>query len=193
MLDVIPDPANSKWVKEFLQEKGKVDYDLQLSTSTVSEEEEEPILVDIQELPKQPPLTRFKFTDSDLPSPLYPVTTYIKSLSQYTDSSDHTSSSLDTDENVKYISSHGTAALFDGDSDDIPCFFPSHSVFSGPLDFEAKLTLDAVRINGDFFIQCEWGPWVSSVSHELGPEGRGYTQNSQLVTGLTDSSSAYIY
>ncbi|KAG7233972.1 hypothetical protein INR49_028686, partial [Caranx melampygus] len=53
MLDVVPDPANSKWAKECTQEKGKMNLQLQLSNSTVTEEEEDPILVDVEELPKQ--------------------------------------------------------------------------------------------------------------------------------------------
>ncbi|XP_040897103.1 interleukin-12 receptor subunit beta-2 [Toxotes jaculatrix] len=167
-LDKVPDPQNSKWAKEYSQEKGKMNLQLQLSNSSVPEEEEELILVDVEELPKQNSDTS---TSSNVPlqllpqvglSPeteqatvLYPLTTtYIKSLSQDSDSSDHTQTSLDTNTTVDYISSHGMGIMEEEEDDDdeeefaeMLGFFPSHNVFMEPLDFGAKLTLDAVKID----------------------------------------------
>ncbi|XP_072315677.1 interleukin-12 receptor subunit beta-2-like [Eucyclogobius newberryi] len=148
----IPDPANSKWAKDCLKEKGKVNLQLQLSTSTVSEEDL--VFVDIQELPRPLLLPQTSLSlDSESSTPLYPRSTYIKSFSHDSDSSGHTQTcSLDTNE-TDYISSHGTSDMLEvgEDDEDLPTF-PSHSFFQEPLDFGPKLTLDAVRIDGtDFF------------------------------------------
>ncbi|XP_038572258.1 interleukin-12 receptor subunit beta-2 [Micropterus salmoides] len=173
MLDVVPDPANSKWAKECTQEKGKMNLQLQPSNSTVTEEEEEPILVDVEELPKQSSDT---CTPTDVSSPLppqtslslltepatvlYPLTTYIKSFSHDSDSSDNTQTSLDTNITVDYISSHGPGNIDEEDQEDeyeeefvrMMDFFPSHNIFKEPLEFGRKLTLDAVKIDCiDFF------------------------------------------
>uniref|UniRef100_A0A8C6TJ67 Interleukin 12 receptor, beta 2a n=1 Tax=Neogobius melanostomus TaxID=47308 RepID=A0A8C6TJ67_9GOBI len=158
--DDIPDPANSKWAKECLQEKGKVSLQLQLSTSTVSEEEDL-VLVDVLERPRPLlcPQTSLN-SDSEPSTPLYPHTAYIKSLSHDSYSSGDTqTSSLDINETIEYISSHGAAVFSEEEGDnmeDVPCFFPSHSFSMEPMDFGPKLTLDAVRIDGtDFFLQCD--------------------------------------
>lgn len=205
MLDVVPDPANSKWAKECTQEKvfmqkwiqikatlrlivsilslcpppeqGKMNLQLQLSNSTVTEEEEEPILVDVEELPKQSSgIFTSKHASSQLRSmvslspenqpttQLYPLTTYIKSFSHDSDSSDHTQTSLDTNTTVDYISSHGMGAMEEDDLEEeqeeeeepegeMLGFFPSQNIFLDTLDFGGKLTLDAVKIDfcSDFF------------------------------------------
>lgn len=170
MFDVVPDPANSKWAKECTQEKGKMNLQLQLSNSGANEEEDDPILVDVEELPgRNSGVSASTNITSQLPpqisqSPgtqppatqLYPLTTYIKSFSHDSDSSDHTQTSVDTTTTVDYISSHGLADMEEEDqeeTEEMLCFFPSHNVFIGPTDFGGKLTLDAVKINfcSDFF------------------------------------------
>ncbi|TKS74770.1 Interleukin-12 receptor subunit beta-2 [Collichthys lucidus] len=166
MLSDVPDPANSKWAKECTQEKGKMNLQLQHSNSTVTEEEEEPILVDVEELPKQssdphaPPDDSSQSPPQTSPSPmstlLYPaLTTYIKSYSHDSDSSDQTQTSLDT--TIDYISSHGMGNLDEEDQEDeeeftgMLGFFPSNIVLDS-LSFGGKLTLDAVKIDcNDFF------------------------------------------
>ncbi|XP_044056741.1 interleukin-12 receptor subunit beta-2 [Siniperca chuatsi] len=172
MLDAVPDPANSKWAKECAQEKGKLNLQLQSTHSSVTQEEEQPILVDVEELPKQssdictptnvssqlPPQTSL----SPMTEPatlLYPLTTYIKSFSHDSDSSDHTQTSLDTNTTVDYISSHGLGNMDEEkeeeeyeDEEEMLGFFPSHNIFIESLEFGRKLTLDAVKINcNDFF------------------------------------------
>ncbi|XP_070689061.1 interleukin-12 receptor subunit beta-2 [Pempheris klunzingeri] len=173
MLDVVPDPANSKWAKECIREKGKMKLQLQPCNPNVTKEEEEPILVNVEELPERsgdicaptdvssqqlPPQTSSSHTD---PAALvYPLTTYIKSLSQDSDSSDHTQASLDTNTTVDYISSHGLESM-DKDEEDqeedrefvgMLGFLPSHNIVMEPLGFGGKLTLDSVKIGcNDFF------------------------------------------
>lgn len=155
----IPDPANSKWAKDCLQEKGKVTLQVQLSSSTVSEEEEL-VLVDVLERPRTLlcPQTSLS-SDSEPSTPLYPHTAYIKSLSHDSYSSGDTqTSSLGTNGTVDYISSHETGAMSEEEEDlgDVSSFFPSHSFSMDPVGFGPKLTLDAVRIDGnDFFLQCD--------------------------------------
>ncbi|XP_034440081.1 interleukin-12 receptor subunit beta-2 isoform X1 [Hippoglossus hippoglossus] len=167
MLDVVPDPANSKWAKECTHEKGKMNLQQQRSNSSTTEEEEEPILVDIEELPRQSgDISTSTNASSQLPpqislsldvTPPYPATTYIKSLSQDSDSSDHTQSTT-----VDYISSHGLGDMEEDqeeedqeeeEEEEMLGFFPSHHLFSGPMGFGGKLTLDAVKIDfcSDFF------------------------------------------
>ncbi|XP_069550903.1 interleukin-12 receptor subunit beta-2 [Brachyistius frenatus] len=168
MLDVVPDPANSKWAKECTQEKGKLNLQLQLSDSSVTEEEE-PILVDVEELPRQNsdtstnvssqlPLQTSLSPDTVPATRLYPLTTYIKSFSHDSDSSDHTLTSLDTNTTVGYISSPGLGNMEEVDqeeeeeSEDM-YFFSSPNTFIEPMKFGGKLTLDAVKIDCSGFSQ----------------------------------------
>ena len=140
----------------------------QRSNSSTTEEEEEPILVDIEELPKQSGDISSTNASSQLPpqislssdvTPPYLATTYIKSLSQDSDSSDHTQST-----SVDYISSHALGDMEEDqeeeeedqeeeEEEEILGFFPSHHLFSGPMGLGGKLTLDAVKIDfcSDFF------------------------------------------
>uniref|UniRef100_UPI0037E96578 interleukin-12 receptor subunit beta-2 n=1 Tax=Semicossyphus pulcher TaxID=241346 RepID=UPI0037E96578 len=170
MLDAVLDPANSRWAKECMQEKGKMNLHLPPSNINVTEEEEEPILVDVEELPNQGSETR---SPPDVSSQLAPqtslsplkepatVTTYIKSFSLDSDSSDHTHTSLDTNSTVDYISSHGLGNMEEEDQEDeefpdMAAFFPCHNIFTEPLKFGGMLTLDAVKINcNDFFQNSE--------------------------------------
>ncbi|XP_020795740.1 interleukin-12 receptor subunit beta-2 [Boleophthalmus pectinirostris] len=152
----IPDPANSKWAKDCLKEKAKVNLHHQISISTVSETEEDLVLVDIQELPRPPLLPQISLSsDSETATQPYPHITYIKCFSHDSDSSGQThTSSLGTNETVDYISPHDTAGMSEEEEEDLPTFFPSHSFFPEQLDLGPKLTLDAVKIDGsDFFLQ----------------------------------------
>ncbi|XP_054458660.1 interleukin-12 receptor subunit beta-2 [Anoplopoma fimbria] len=179
MLDVVPDPANSKWAKECTQEMGKINLQVEVSNSSGTEGEEEPILVDVEELPK-PSSDVCRPTDvssrllpqtglspeTEPTTALYPLTTYIKSFSHDSDSSDHTQTSLDTNTTVDYISSHGLGNMDEEDQEDeeededeeeefggMLGFFPSHNIFIEPMEFGGKLTLNSVKIDcSDFFL-----------------------------------------
>lgn len=145
---------------------------LQPSNSSATEEEEEPILVNVEELPKQSSdihtptdvssqlLPQTSLSHTDPATPLYPITTYIKSFSQDSDSSNHTQTSLDTNTTIDYISSHGPGNMDEEDQEEdeefveMLGFFPSHNIVMG---FGGKLTLDAVKIDcNDLFqnIEC---------------------------------------
>uniref|UniRef100_A0A3P9BZZ1 Interleukin 12 receptor, beta 2a n=1 Tax=Maylandia zebra TaxID=106582 RepID=A0A3P9BZZ1_9CICH len=164
MLDVVPDPANSKWAKEYTQDKGNMNLPLPPCSSSEPREEEKLILVNVEELPKQnsesrKPILRMspstRLSSETEPESVIP-TTYIKSLSHDSDSSDHTHTSLDT--TVDYISSHEPGNLDEEDDEekcgeflDMP-FISNHNIFIEPLVFGGKLTLDAVKIDcSDFF------------------------------------------
>ncbi|XP_063322982.1 interleukin-12 receptor subunit beta-2 [Pelmatolapia mariae] len=163
-LDVVPDPANSKWAKEYTQDKGNMNLPLPPCSSSEPREEEKLILVNVEELPKQnsesrKPILRMspstRLSSETEPESVIP-TTYIKSLSHDSDSSDHTHTSLDT--TVDYISSHEPGNLDEEDDEekcgeflDMP-FISNHNIFIEPLVFGGKLTLDAVKIDcSDFF------------------------------------------
>ncbi|XP_035997286.1 interleukin-12 receptor subunit beta-2 [Fundulus heteroclitus] len=169
MPDVVPDPANSKWAKECTKEKGKMHLQLPSHNSSFSDPEEETILVDVEELCRHisdssapgDSLLRVSSKptvdqETELAFVLYPpITTYIKSFSHDSDSSDQTQESEET--NVDYISSHEQENLQNCDQEDeeeFPemHFFPSLSIFMEPAGFGGKLTLDAVKIDcSDFF------------------------------------------
>ncbi|KAM3620479.1 uncharacterized protein V6R79_024118 [Siganus canaliculatus] len=166
MLHDVPDPANSKWAKECTQEQGKINLHMQPGGPSATEEEEEPILVDVEELPK-PTGTSHKTPDvssrllpqisqGPLTEPatlLYPLTTYIKSFSHDSDSSDHTQTSLDTNTTAGYISSQGNMEEYQEEEEEeeefveMLDFFPSHNIFMDSLQIGGKLTLDAVKID----------------------------------------------
>lgn len=148
--------------------QGKMNLQVQLSNSSASKEEDEPILVEVEELPKQisdatPENVTLQYPSQSVLSPatgpaklLYPLTTYIKSLSHDSNSSDHTETSLDTNTTVDYISSHGPGNMDEEDQEEefaeVLDFFPSHNIFMEQLDFGGMLTLDAVKIDcSDFF------------------------------------------
>lgn len=133
-------------------------------SSSEPREEEKLILVNVEELPKQnsesrKPILRMspstRLSSETEPESVIP-TTYIKSLSHDSDSSDHTHTSLDT--TVDYISSHEPGNLDEEDDEekcgeflDMP-FISNHNIFIEPLVFGGKLTLDAVKIDcSDFF------------------------------------------
>lgn len=139
---------------------------LPLSNSSVTKMEEETILVDVEELPGPTgdassqllPQTGLR-PDTGPTSPLYPLTSYIKSFSQDSDSSDYTQTSRDTNTTDDYISSRGLRNMDEEEDEEeeeeeFPSmhFFPSHNIFVEPLEFGGKLTLDAVKIDcGDVF------------------------------------------
>ncbi|KAG7513647.1 interleukin-12 receptor subunit beta-2-like [Solea senegalensis] len=153
MLDVVPDPANSKWAKECTQEKGKIKLQMQLSNSSVSQGEEDPVLVDVEELPKQNSniSTSTKASSQQRPGTLlYPLTTYIKSFSHDSDSSDHTHTSLDTNTTIDYISTHANMEEEEEEEeeeDGTLDFFPSHNIFMEPFSIGGNLTLDTVKVH----------------------------------------------
>uniref|UniRef100_A0A667XFZ1 Interleukin 12 receptor, beta 2a n=1 Tax=Myripristis murdjan TaxID=586833 RepID=A0A667XFZ1_9TELE len=156
MLDVIPDPANSKWAQEC---QGKMNFPLQLSNSCGTEEEDEPVTVDVEELHEEdftpasdvssqlcPQTSLSPTTETD--TLLYPHTSYIKSFSHDSDSSDQTQTSLETNTTLDYIAAHW-AEDEECEEDEIEStemfdFFPS------PMDalmFKGQLTLDTVKID----------------------------------------------
>ncbi|XP_076009180.1 interleukin-12 receptor subunit beta-2 isoform X2 [Genypterus blacodes] len=171
VLEVVPDPANSKWARECVKEKGRTDPQPESSSSTETDEEDEPIIVDVEELPEQRSLTSIPaVAATDVTSCLLQIsmrpqtptvhqTSYIKSLSHDSDNSDQTQTSLDT--TFDYISSHEPDNGMEDDEDQeeefvgVLGFIPSHNVFMnmpGKLEFPGKLTLDAVKIDcSDFF------------------------------------------
>lgn len=145
-------------------QKGKMNLPLQLSNSSTTEEDE-PILVDVEELPRQvcdisaPTNVSSQPPETQPATLLYPLTTYIKSFSHDSDSSDHTHTSLETNTTIDYISSHGLGNMDEEDQEEeermeeeeefaeVLGFFPSHNAFMEPLMFGGKLTLDAVKID----------------------------------------------
>lgn len=161
--------------------QGKMKLQLQLSNSSVTEgeeeegEEEEPILVDVEELPKRscdvrtptdvssqlsPHTSLSPVTEPDIP--LYPLTTYIKSISHDSDSSNHTQTSVDTNTTVDYISSNGLGHVDEEDQEEeedeeefaeMMGFFPSQNIVIEPLAIGGKLTLDSVKIECSGFFQ----------------------------------------
>lgn len=143
---------------------------LQLTMESVTEDE--PILVDIEEMPKQSSETGTTTNisshllplmshcpESEPATLLYPLTMYIKSLSQDSDSSDHIHTSLDRNKIVDYISTHQPGNMDEEDQleeeeDSLETlgFFPSN-IFMEPLQFGGNLTLDAVKIDCSSFFQ----------------------------------------
>ena len=144
---------------------------LQLPSSdpTLTERDKETILVDVEELLLQtsentaPTNVSSKLSlltshspETELPTLLYPVlTTYIKSFSHDSDTSNNTQTSLHT------ISSQEPGHMDDWDEQEEEefssmQFFPSHDIFTEPLEIGGKLTLDAVKIDcSDFFQNAE--------------------------------------
>lgn len=138
---------------------------LQMSISNVTAEED-PILVEIEELPQQRcnamgscsqhPCQAHLSPTSGPDLLLYPRSTYIKSFSH--DSSSSKQTSLDTSTTVDYISAHepGQEYQEEEDDEDFPemiGFFPSHDFLTEPLQFGGKLTLDTVKVNcGEIFL-----------------------------------------
>ncbi|XP_041861134.1 interleukin-12 receptor subunit beta-2 [Melanotaenia boesemani] len=165
MLDVVPDPANSKCVIKCIEDQGKMNLQSPAVDSTLTYNEET-ILVDVEELSNQDTVTSKPTIHSLLPpltnpSPKkkrYPIlTTYLKSISHDSDeSSDHTQTSLGTNTTAGYISPNTMEneddEFSDGDDFSPTSIFPSNSFFFEPLISTGKLTLDAVKIDcSEFF------------------------------------------
>lgn len=161
--------------------QGEMKLQLQLSNCSVTEEEddeeEDPILVDVEELPKQScdnstapdvssqllPQTRLSHT-TEPDAILYPATTYIKSFSHDSDSSNYTHTSGETNTTVDYISAHEPEHLDeeyqDGEDDEeqfpfMMDFSPSHCNAREEMQIGGKLTLDTVKINCSNLFQNE--------------------------------------
>lgn len=137
---------------------------LQWSMSSVTAEDD-PILVEVEELPQQSCHPEVPGASSQTPSlcrlspvskptvMLYPLTTYIKSFSH--DSSSSNQTSLETNATVDYISAHEPEDEEEEEEEfpEMTGFFPSHNFFIDSLEFGGKLTLDTVKINcGEFFM-----------------------------------------
>lgn len=149
--------------------QGKMKLQLQCSMSSVTAEDD-PILVEVEELPQHTCPPEVPGASSQPPSPsrlspvskptvlLYPLTTYIKSFSH--DSSSSNQTSLETNATVDYISAHEPEPEDEEEDEEeeeefpeMTGFFPSHNFFMDSLEFGGKLTLDAVKINcGEFFM-----------------------------------------
>ncbi|KAM6921143.1 interleukin-12 receptor subunit beta-2 [Xenentodon cancila] len=169
---VVPDPANSKWAQDCKVEQGKMIVHLPFTNTALMESNEDANLVHVEEVFKQTsdtsvptnissqlPLLTNLSPDTELPGLLYPaLTTYIKSFSHDSDSSNNTQTSPDTNSTFDDFPSQGPGNTGDWDENeeeeftDIN-FFPSHNIFMEPLEFGGKLTLDAVKIDCSDFLQ----------------------------------------
>ncbi|KAG7326233.1 hypothetical protein KOW79_009634 [Hemibagrus wyckioides] len=173
MPSIVPDPANSKWAKECASEKGEMQLHLHLSDSSMSEEE--PNTVEVEEFPQE------KLPEDETISAeetLHPVhlpaesapyqpsitSSYLKSFSNDSSSSDATQASRSTDITVDYISTHGVISGgeedeeedVDGDEEHkaFPFFPCPKSPFLEPLLINGgKLTLDSVKIDCSDFLE----------------------------------------
>ncbi|XP_062308556.1 interleukin-12 receptor subunit beta-2 [Osmerus eperlanus] len=157
MLDIVPDPANSKWAKECAKKKGELFVQVPLRDSDLSQE---PASVEVQ-LPEDwgggssDPGTITSAPPGDNTSELPPQTahhqtSYLKSFSQQSDASDQTQASQDTA--VVYVSGLGNEEEEEEEEEE-EAFFPSAlSSFMG-ISMGGKLTLDAVRIDCSDFLE----------------------------------------
>ncbi|XP_037105706.1 interleukin-12 receptor subunit beta-2 isoform X2 [Syngnathus acus] len=138
MLQVVPDPANSKWAKEYDQGKGKMHAQ---QSQTVLTEEEEPIVVIITD-PEVVSNHNTEEVDSLPTSPSTPgqsFPTYIKSYSHKSDGSEQTQTSLDTEtEQEEQFSEEEDDRLYK--TEELPTI--------------GKLTLDLVRIDWSLSENC---------------------------------------
>ncbi|XP_026788927.3 interleukin-12 receptor subunit beta-2 [Pangasianodon hypophthalmus] len=171
MPSIVPDPANSKWAKECASEKGEMKLQLHLSDSSMSEEE--PYTVEVEEfpqekLPEETISTEETLHSVNLQAESAPyqhniTSSYLKSFSNESSSSDATHASRSTDITVDYISTHGVMSggeeedEDDGDEEhEAFDFFPCpKSPFLEPLiSIGGKLTLDSVKIDCSDFLDC---------------------------------------
>ncbi|XP_066547854.1 interleukin-12 receptor subunit beta-2 [Amia ocellicauda] len=153
----IPDPANSKWAKEYTSVKGqmKLVYQLYLNESTSSDDE--PHMVEIEEVPEDPidthntetqrnllpPEQKEQSNESDSPRTPFMASRsrglgpykgqftcqYIKTLSQESEISSQTQESFSTDMTLDYIPSN---ALLRGTSEEESSDFMEESFSSYP-------------------------------------------------------------
>ncbi|XP_061539107.1 interleukin-12 receptor subunit beta-2 isoform X2 [Phycodurus eques] len=160
MLQVVPDPANSKWAKECTQGKGEIKLQPQAS-EVVPTEEVEPIISIITDMEEVSNHNTVEAVSSPAgPStPRWPLTTYIKGDSN---GSEQTQASLDSSAtNVDYLSTgcqERRLAMEEEDLDEegeeeefaqILTPLPNCSMFTEPVGPQiiGNLTLDAVRID----------------------------------------------
>ncbi|XP_061593779.1 interleukin-12 receptor subunit beta-2 isoform X2 [Cololabis saira] len=155
---VVPDPANSKWAQDCKREQGKMIVQLSSTNTTLTESDEEANLVHVEEVFKQTgdtsvptdispqlPLLPNLSPDTELPRLLY-LTTYIKSFSHDSDSSNNTQTSPDTNSTFDDFPLQGQGNM-DNWGENEEEFFPSHNGFTELRGFGGKLTLDAVKID----------------------------------------------
>lgn len=138
---------------------------LQLSNCSITEEGEEegdPMVVDVEELHVHDVDSSAQVSEPEVP--LYPITTYIKSVSHNSENSSNTETSRETGTTVDYISSHRPGHMEedypDEDEDEdgfgfTMNFFPSHGTTFKGLQVEGKLTLDAVKVNCSNYFESE--------------------------------------
>ncbi|KAM9482537.1 interleukin-12 receptor subunit beta-2 isoform 2-T2 [Clarias gariepinus] len=177
MPSIVPDPANSKWAKECTSEKGEMKLQLHLSDWSMSEKE--PDTVEVEEFPHcpedetvSPEETLLPVQSESAPYQHNIPSSYLKSFSNESSSSDATQASRSTGITVDYISTHGAISggeeednedeeeeeEEDGDEEDkfgfkfFPC---PKSPFLDPLiSIGGKLTLDSVKIDCSDFLDC---------------------------------------
>ncbi|KAL2089752.1 hypothetical protein ACEWY4_014440 [Coilia grayii] len=162
--DMVPDPANSKWAKECSGKKGEVSLHLYLSDWSVSEEEE-PDTLEVREMSSESlvapdsPVALSRSSSASLKQDecitytlSSPPGAYLKSFSQ---ESDQTQGSRNTEVTVDYISTH---EMLGGESDregegeeeedymDRTPFLPC-PLFDPQLRIGGKLTLNSVKID----------------------------------------------
>lgn len=157
----------------------KGEMKLQLYRSDSSMSEEEPDTVEVQEVAREKllpgetvPTDGAQHSGSKLnileqehripPSSYQPTTSssYLKSFSHESTSSDATQASRSTDITVDYISTHGEEEEEDEEEENIDMmdFFPCPtSPFLDPLvSIGGKLTLDTVKIDCSDFLDITW-------------------------------------
>uniref|UniRef100_A0A3Q2YYP4 Interleukin-12 receptor subunit beta-2-like n=1 Tax=Hippocampus comes TaxID=109280 RepID=A0A3Q2YYP4_HIPCM len=169
MLQMVPDPANSKWAKECTQDKGKMKLHSRQSESVLTEEEEPDIIIiitDEEELSNHN--TEGAASTPTSPSASRrPLTTYIKSVSIESDGPEQTRTLLNSKtKTVDYISAgcqDGRLVEEEVDGDDEDEFghmltpLPACCLFNERMEPQiiGKLTLDAVRIDcSSLFENC---------------------------------------
>ncbi|XP_077390450.1 interleukin-12 receptor subunit beta-2-like [Festucalex cinctus] len=150
-MQVVPDPANSKWAKECTQEKGQMKLQAQHSDAVPTVEEELIInlITDAEELSNHntgaavsPP--------TDPSTPRRPLATYLKSDSHESDSSEQTQASLASNNaTANYLSAPRQEAHLAEEEEDVDEEEPMEPQIIGTL------TLDAVRIDcSNLFENC---------------------------------------
>lgn len=160
---------------------------LQLHLSDSSMSEEEPNTVEVEEFPQEKlpedetisteeTLHQANLQAESTPYQRNITSSYLKSFSNESSSSDATQASRSTDNTVDYISTHGVISGGeeeednDGDEEhEAFDFFPCpKSPFLEPLiSIGGKLTLDSVRIDCSDFLDCAWTSVLMNVKKSV--------------------------
>ncbi|XP_077440549.1 interleukin-12 receptor subunit beta-2 [Vanacampus margaritifer] len=161
-IQVVPDPANSKWAKECAQEKGEMMLHAQHrdAVPTVEEEPINNIITDVEELSNHN--TEAAASPPAGPStPRRPLTTYLKSDSHESDGSEQTQTSLNSNTaTANYLSARreeeeAAAAQLAEEEEEFAQMMtmmpllPACSLFSEPMEAQiiGTLSLDKVQID----------------------------------------------